>query len=65
MATHKVKARRQAELHEAELREEKPSGTIERFIGLLAGKTRKVVTIEEIEEATEQGWGASADAAEG
>ena len=32
------------------------SGTIKGFVGLLAGKTRKVATIEEINRATAQGW---------
>jgi bifunctional DNA-binding transcriptional regulator/antitoxin component of YhaV-PrlF toxin-antitoxin module len=33
-----------------------PSGTIDSFIGLLAGKTKKVATIDEINEAAAQGW---------
>ena len=33
-----------------------PSGTIEDFIGILAGKTTKIATLEEIEEATQMGW---------
>ncbi len=32
------------------------TGTIEGFIGLLAGRTNKVATIEEINAATAQGW---------
>jgi AbrB family looped-hinge helix DNA binding protein len=32
------------------------TGTIGDFIGLLAGKTNKVATIEEIKEATEKAW---------
>ena len=32
------------------------TGTIKDFIGLLAGRTKKVATIEEINEATSQGW---------
>ncbi len=32
------------------------TGTIKDFIGLLAGRTKKVATIEEINEATAQGW---------
>jgi bifunctional DNA-binding transcriptional regulator/antitoxin component of YhaV-PrlF toxin-antitoxin module len=34
----------------------RPTGTIDRFLGLLAGRTRKVATIEEINEAAAQGW---------
>ena len=34
----------------------RPTGTIEGFVGLLAGRTKKVATIEEINEAAEQGW---------
>lgn len=34
----------------------RPTGTIKDFIGLLAGRTKKVATIEEINEATSQGW---------
>lgn len=32
------------------------TGTIDDFVGLLAGRTKKVATIEEINEATAQGW---------
>lgn len=38
------------------LKAARPSGTIEGFFGLLAGRTKKVATIEEINEATSQGW---------
>ena len=38
------------------IRAAKRSGTIEDFIGRLAGKTRKVATIEEINEAAANGW---------
>jgi len=38
------------------LKAAKPTGTIGDFVGLLAGKTKKVATIEEINEATAQGW---------
>jgi bifunctional DNA-binding transcriptional regulator/antitoxin component of YhaV-PrlF toxin-antitoxin module len=38
------------------LKAAKPSGTIDGFIGLLAGRTKKVATIEEINKATEQSW---------
>lgn len=33
-----------------------PSGTMDSFIGLLAGRTTKVGTLEEIEEASARGW---------
>ena len=32
------------------------TGSIDSFIGLLAGKTTKVVTIDEMNEAIERGW---------
>ena len=38
------------------LKAARPAGTIGGFIGLLAGKTQKVATIEEINEAAAQGW---------
>ncbi len=38
------------------LRAAKPAGTIEGFIGLLAGRTEKAASIEEIGEAAAQGW---------
>lgn len=38
------------------LRAKRPAGTIDTFIGLLAGKTRKVATLEEIDEAAAEGW---------
>lgn len=34
----------------------RPKGSIDKFIGLLAGRTSKVATIEEIKDATEAGW---------
>lgn len=34
----------------------RPAGTIAGFVGLLGGKTRKVATLEEINEASAQGW---------
>lgn len=34
------------------------TGTIAGFVGLLAGRTKKVATIEEINAATTQGWSA-------
>ncbi len=38
------------------LKAARPAGTINSFVGLLAGRTKKVATIEEINEATAQGW---------
>jgi antitoxin PrlF len=40
------------------LRAAAPTGTIEDFIGCLAGKTRKTATLEEISEAASAGWSA-------
>ena len=34
----------------------RPSGKIEDFFGVLAGKTKKIATIEEINEAAARGW---------
>ena len=34
----------------------RPAGTINDFVGLLAGKTRKIATLEEISNAAAQGW---------
>ncbi len=38
------------------IRAAQPAGNIESFIGMLAGKTKKVATIEEINEAAAAGW---------
>ncbi len=38
------------------LRAARPSGTIDGFLGLLAGKTHKVATLDEINEAAADGW---------
>jgi bifunctional DNA-binding transcriptional regulator/antitoxin component of YhaV-PrlF toxin-antitoxin module len=38
------------------IRAARPSGSIDDFLGLLAGKTRKTATIEEMNEAAAQGW---------
>ncbi len=38
------------------LRAAKPAGTIDGFLGLLAGKTNKVATLDEINEAAASGW---------
>jgi bifunctional DNA-binding transcriptional regulator/antitoxin component of YhaV-PrlF toxin-antitoxin module len=32
------------------------AGTIDRFLGLLAAKTKKVATVEELNEAATAGW---------
>ncbi|HRY24773.1 MAG: AbrB/MazE/SpoVT family DNA-binding domain-containing protein [Geminicoccaceae bacterium] len=40
----------------AELRAARPTGTINDFIGLLAGKTDKVISIDEMNEAIAAGW---------
>lgn len=34
----------------------RPSGTINGFLGLLAGRTKKIATLEEINEAAASGW---------
>jgi len=38
------------------LRAAQPNGTIDNFVGLLAGRSKKVATIEEINEASAGGW---------
>lgn len=38
------------------LKAARPTGTVDGFIGLLAGRTKKVATIEEINAATAQAW---------
>lgn len=38
------------------LKAARPTGTIDDFIGLLAGRTTKVATLEQINAATAQGW---------
>jgi len=40
----------------AELKAARSTGMIEDFLGLLAGKTEKVASIEEINEAAAAGW---------
>ncbi len=40
----------------ASLKAARPAGTVDGFLGLLAGKTAKVATLEEIEEAVAKGW---------
>lgn len=39
-----------------ELKAARPAGTIDDFVGLLKGKSRKKATIEEINEAAAAGW---------
>jgi antitoxin PrlF len=38
------------------LKAAQPTGTIDGFIGLLGGQTAKIATLDEIAEASEQGW---------
>lgn len=38
------------------LRAARNTGTIDDFVGLLAGRTKKIATIEEINAAIAQGW---------
>ncbi len=38
------------------LRAARPVGSIDGFLGLLAGKTKKVATLDEINEAAAAGW---------
>ena len=40
------------------LRASRPNGSIHQFVGLLAGRTEKVATIEEMNEAITDGWAA-------
>lgn len=40
----------------AVLKAARPAGTIASFVGLLAGKSQKLASIEEINEAAAQGW---------
>ena len=41
---------------QAVLKAAQPAGTIDNFFGVLAGKTKKVATIEEMNEAAAKGW---------
>lgn len=43
------------------VRAARPTGSIESFIGLLAGKANRVVTIEEMNEITAAGWAGELD----
>jgi len=38
------------------IRAVRPAGKIESFIGMLAGKTKKVATIQEMNDAAAAGW---------
>jgi bifunctional DNA-binding transcriptional regulator/antitoxin component of YhaV-PrlF toxin-antitoxin module len=38
------------------LKAAKPTGAISSFVGLLAGRTKKVATIKDINEAAARGW---------
>ncbi|MBK6296438.1 MAG: AbrB/MazE/SpoVT family DNA-binding domain-containing protein [Rhodoferax sp.] len=38
------------------LRAARPAGTMDGFVGLLAGRSKKVATLEEINDAISQGW---------
>jgi bifunctional DNA-binding transcriptional regulator/antitoxin component of YhaV-PrlF toxin-antitoxin module len=38
------------------LKAARPAGTIDGFVGLLAGRTKKVATLAEIAEASAQAW---------
>jgi bifunctional DNA-binding transcriptional regulator/antitoxin component of YhaV-PrlF toxin-antitoxin module len=38
------------------LRAAKPAGTTDGFLGLLAGRTDKIATLDEINEAAADGW---------
>jgi bifunctional DNA-binding transcriptional regulator/antitoxin component of YhaV-PrlF toxin-antitoxin module len=40
----------------AALKAARPAGTVEDFLGLLAGKASKIATLDEIAEAAERGW---------
>ena len=40
----------------AALKAARPSGTLDGFLGLLAGKASKIATLEEIGEAADRGW---------
>jgi hypothetical protein len=42
------------------VRAAQPAGSIDGFIGLLAGHSRKVASLEEIQRAAEAGWGGDA-----
>jgi len=41
---------------ELRLKAAQPTGAIDGFLGVLAGKTKKIATIEEMDEAAIAGW---------
>ena len=41
---------------ELRVRAARPGGTVDGFLGLLAGRTRKVATIDELNAAAAAGW---------
>jgi len=41
-----------------EVRAATPTGSIDRFIGMLAGRTRNEATLEELTQAAARGWAA-------
>lgn len=41
---------------ELRVRAAKPAGSIDDFLGVLAGRSRKIATIDEINEAVAAGW---------
>jgi hypothetical protein len=47
------------------IRAARPTGKIQDFFGVLAGKTKKVATIEEINEAAAAGWAGFVDMRKG
>jgi bifunctional DNA-binding transcriptional regulator/antitoxin component of YhaV-PrlF toxin-antitoxin module len=47
------------------IRAARPTGKIQDFFGILAGKTKKVATIEEINEAAAAGWAGLVDMKKG
>jgi bifunctional DNA-binding transcriptional regulator/antitoxin component of YhaV-PrlF toxin-antitoxin module len=40
----------------AVLKAAKPTGTIDSFFGILVGKTSKIATLEELDQAAAEGW---------
>jgi hypothetical protein len=42
------------------VRAARPSGAIDDFLGMLAGKTRKTATLDEINDAAAAGWAGEA-----
>jgi bifunctional DNA-binding transcriptional regulator/antitoxin component of YhaV-PrlF toxin-antitoxin module len=38
------------------IRAARPAGTIDGFLGVLSGRTKKIATIEEMNEAAARGW---------